>query len=66
MSNLEIIEEALQLNPQDKFLIIDALLKSLDKPDSELDTIWADESKKRLHSYKSDKTKIIPFEETFN
>lgn len=66
MSNLEIIEQALRLNPQEKFLVIDTLLKSLDKPDDELDTIWADESQKRLASYKLDKTQAISFEEVFN
>ena len=66
MNNLEIIEEALQLNPQDKYLIIDTLLKSLDKPDAKLEAIWADESKKRLDSYKNNKIKTIPFEEIFN
>jgi len=66
MSNLQIIEEALLLTPQDKFLIIDTLLKSLDKPDMELDGVWEDESEKRLRSYKDDKTQTIPFEEVFN
>jgi len=66
MSNLQIIEEALLLTPQDKFLVIDTLLKSLDKPDVELDSIWEEESEKRLQSYKKNKTQTISFEEVFN
>jgi len=66
MSNLQIIEEALLLTPQDKFLVIDTLLKSLDKPDSELNSVWENESEKRLQSYKNDKTQTISFEEVFN
>ena len=66
MSNLQIIEEALLLTPQDKFLVIDTLLKSLDEPDMELNGVWEDESEKRLQSYKDDKTQTIPFEEVFN
>ena len=66
MNNLQILKEALQLNPQDKFLIIDTLLKSLDKPDEELDFVWENESEKRLQSYKNDKTQTISFEEVFN
>jgi len=66
MSNLQIIEEALKLNSQDKFLIIDTLLKSLDKPDTELNSVWEDESEKRLKSYQDDKTQTISFEEVFN
>ena len=66
MNNLQILKEALQLNPQDKLLIIDTLLKSLDKPDKELDSVWENESEKRLQSYKNDKTQTISFEEVFD
>ena len=66
MNNLQILKEALQLNPQDKFLIIDTLLKSLDKPDEELDFVWENESEKRLQSYKNNKTQTISFEEVFD
>jgi len=66
MSSLQIIEEALHLNQKDKFLIIDTLLKSIDEPDVELNSIWEEESEKRLQSYKNDKTQTISFEEVFN
>jgi len=66
MNNLQILKEALQLNPQDKFLIIDTLLKSLDKPDAELNSVWENESEKRLQSYKNNKTQTISFEEVFD
>ena len=66
MSNLQIIEEALHLNPKDKFLIIDTLLKSIDEPDEKLNYVWEKESQKRLQSYKNDKTQTISFEEVFN
>ncbi len=66
MSNLQIIEEALQLTPQDKFLVVDALLKSLDEPDEKLDTVWEEESEKRLQTYKNGKINTIAFEEVFD
>ena len=53
MSNLQIIEEALLLTPQDKL-------------DTNLNFIWEDESEKRLQSYKDNKTQTISFEEVFN
>jgi putative addiction module component (TIGR02574 family) len=65
MSNLEIIEEALQLTPKDRFLVIDTLLKSLDKPDEELDKIWENESQKRLQAYKEGKLETSSFKEVF-
>lgn len=66
MSNLQIIEEALQLDPKERFLIVDALLKSLDKPDEELDALWAEESAKRLASYKKGDATTIAFEDIFD
>jgi len=66
MSSLEVIDEALQLPPQERFLIVDTLLKSLDKPDEAVETLWEEEAKKRLQYYKEGKTDTIHFEEIFN
>jgi len=52
MSSLEVIDEALRLPPQDRFLIVDTLLNSLDKPDESIETVWEEESQKRLRHYK--------------
>ena len=41
MSNTQILEEALQLNPQERYIVVESLLKSLDKPDDSVDSIWA-------------------------
>ena len=48
MSTLELLQEALRLAPQDRFLLIDGLMKSLDTPDPHIDVIWAEEAEKRL------------------
>jgi hypothetical protein len=37
-----IIKEALALSPSEKVQLIDQLLSSLDKPDKEIDLLWAD------------------------
>ena len=52
MSNtqLKIIEEAIQLSPRERADIADALLKSLDQPDSEIDKAWAEEAERRVNS----------------
>jgi len=60
-----VIKEALQLKPQEKFVVIESLLESLDKPDKSLDEIWAAESKKRLKAYREGKISAIPMEEVF-
>lgn len=60
-----IIESALTLNPQDRLLIIESLLKSIDNPDKELDEIWAEEAEKRLQAYEAGKMTTHTFKEVF-
>lgn len=65
MSNKDILELAMKLNPEEKFLLIEGLLKSLDEPDKIIDEIWAEEAEKRLKAYREGKLKSIPYEEVF-
>jgi putative addiction module component (TIGR02574 family) len=66
MSNAEILQEALRLSPQERYVVVESLLKSLDKPDETVDTVWADEAEKRLQDYRNNKIATISFEEVFN
>lgn len=66
MSNAQILQEALQLNPQERYIVVESLLESLDKPDDSVDSVWADEAESRLQNYRDNKVKTIPFEEVFN
>ena len=66
MSNAEIVEEVLQLNPQDRYMIVEKLLQSLDKPDDSIDNVWEDEAEKRLSDYKNNPSKTISFNDVFN
>ena len=59
------IEEAITLSPKEKSQIIEALLLSLDNPDSRIEEIWNNEVDKRLDSIEKGITKTIPFEEIF-
>jgi len=65
MSTKDILERALQLRPEEKFVVVEGLLKSLDEPDEKLDTIWAEEAEKRLKAYREGKLIGIPMEEVF-
>ncbi len=51
--------------PADKFMIIEALLNSLDQPDKNVEEIWAIEAKKRLKAYKAGKLKTLTYDEVF-
>ena len=66
MRGKDILKEALNLEPVEKFIVVEGLLKSLDEPDSELDKIWADEAERRLEAYRDGKLKGITMEEIFN
>jgi len=65
MSLPEIIEEALHLNPQEKYLVIENLVQSLNQPNEEIDKVWIEESQKRLRAYKEGKAKTVSYEEVF-
>ncbi len=60
-----IISKALQLTPAEKSIVIEALMKSLDVPDPEIEKIWAEEAEKRLKAYKAGKLKTVSFEDMF-
>jgi hypothetical protein len=61
----EIIEQALDLKASDRFLIVDELIKSLDKPDEAIENIWVEEAQKRLQLYDEGKLETVSEEEFF-
>jgi len=65
VSSKDILEQALKLKPNERFLVVEGIIKSLDEPDSSLDTIWADEAEKRLKAYRAGTLEAIPVEEVF-
>ena len=65
MDSKEVLEEALHLKPEERFIVVEGLLKSLDEPDQELDAIWAEEAAKRLTAYRAGKLGRIAMEDLF-
>ena len=61
-----LLQKALSLKPQDKFILIEGLINSLDEPDKEVDTIWIEEASQRLKAHRERKTTGISFEKVFN
>jgi putative addiction module component (TIGR02574 family) len=47
----------------EKLRLVDAILTDLDKPDSEIDPIWADEARKRWAAYKVGLIPTVSYEE---
>lgn len=65
MSRADIMEQALKLKPEEKYVLVELLIKSMDEPDQELDAIWAEEAEQRLKAYRNGKLKGIPMSEIF-
>ncbi len=60
-----ILDQALNMRPADKYIIIEGLLNSLDEPDKTIDEIWTIEAEKRLQAYKEGNLKTLTYEEVF-
>jgi putative addiction module component (TIGR02574 family) len=60
----EVLDKALGLSSQERGLVIDRLIKSLDDvpPDKGVDEAWADEIKRRVGDIRTGKVKMIPGE----
>ena len=58
-----IFKNALTLEPLQKAELIDRLLSALNKPDREIDELWAKEAEDRIDAYDRGKIKAIPLEE---
>jgi len=62
----DILEEAIALQPLEKAELVDSLIASLDKSDSTLDKLWANEAESRLAAYKNDELKSISLSEVLS
>lgn len=65
MSMKDLLAEAMKLKPEERFTLVEGLIKSLDEPDKKLDEIWAEEAEKRLTAYREGKLEGIPMEDIF-
>jgi putative addiction module component (TIGR02574 family) len=65
MRTKEILEQALKLKPEERFTLVEGLIRSLDEPDKKLDDLWAEEAEKRLRAYREGRLEGIPMEEIF-
>ncbi len=61
----EVLEKALALSTQDRGLLIDRLVESLDEGPAEegVEAAWSEEIKRRVDDIRSGKVKMIPGEQ---
>ncbi len=55
----KVLKEALTLKPAEKAELIDKLLSSLDKPDAQIDDLWAKEAENRIDAYERGEIKAV-------
>jgi putative addiction module component (TIGR02574 family) len=64
-STAEIMHEAETLPVEERTVVVDSFLRSLNPPDPEIDRKWAAVAKRRLEDLRSGRVKPIPGEEVF-
>lgn len=61
----KLLKEALLLEPKEKAIIIEALIKSLDTPDEAIDALWKQECENRIEAYRKGDLKAVSVQEAF-
>jgi putative addiction module component (TIGR02574 family) len=65
MSTAEVIEQALSLKVSDRYLLLEMLHSSIDKPDPVIDQVWQDEALRRAEAYDEGKLHSVSMEDVF-
>ncbi|RKZ51360.1 MAG: addiction module protein [Candidatus Parabeggiatoa sp. nov. 3] len=66
MNTQILIKEANSLPVEERAIIVDSLLKTLNTPESDIDQKWVTVAKARLQQIRSGEVKPIPGEEVFS
>ena len=66
MNTKELIDEAVSLPVEERTLIIDSLLRSLNQPETEIDRKWRETARRRLADLRSGTAKSVPGQEVFD
>ncbi|MDP2156376.1 MAG: addiction module protein [Nitrospirota bacterium] len=62
----EIIQEAASLPIEERAMVVDSLLKTLNPPDVDIEKEWVEIAKKRLAELRSDRMKAVSGDEVFS
>ena len=63
MDTKSIFKDALELRPAERLQLIEMLSRSLNKPDENIEKIWAEESEKRYKALEEGKVKTFAINE---
>ncbi len=65
MTTKELIDEVASLPVEERAMVADSILRSLNPPESDIDRKWAQVAQRRLAELRSGKVKPIPGERVF-
>ena len=66
MKTKELIAEAISLPVEERAMVVDSILRSLNPPDSDIDKKWAAIAKRRIAELHSGEVEAVPGEEVFS
>jgi len=65
-STKEIIEEASSLPVEERIVVVDSLLRTLNIPDPDMDKIWVNTAARRLEELRSGAVPMVPASHVFD
>lgn len=65
MKTKELIAEVVALPVEERAIVVDSLLRSLNQPETEIDKQWVSVAKERLAQMRSGTVKSVPGEQVF-
>lgn len=65
MNTKQLIDEAVSLPVEERALVVDSLLRSLNHPESDIDRQWAEKAQQRLTELRSGSVRAVPGEKVF-
>jgi putative addiction module component (TIGR02574 family) len=65
MKTTDLIAEAIALPVEERAMVVDSLLKSLNPPETDIDKRWASVARRRVAELRSGEVKAVPGDEVF-
>ena len=65
MKPKELIAEAISLPVEERAIVVDSILRSLNSPDADIDRQWIAEAERRLDEVRTGRLKTIPGDQVF-
>jgi hypothetical protein len=57
----DVVDDIKSLPDTEKLAVVDSILLELDRPDPEIDRVWANEARARWQAYRSDRADHVPY-----